>query len=243
MKIEFYEEFPSEGNLSKLRSINFPTKIFIAAKSTEEFRKYEKIAKEYKKNLEVAYWPIIKNSYWISPFSNTEDLIVLFKELNNIKNKLLIDLELPLKHRWKRCIRNIFCFKKNKNIIKIFLEQNKKRVTTAEYASTILSNIMKLLGLNYDVDYERSIMWYSSMFPNSLNKKVKDALYKLKRKENYSVSLGTIASGILGNEIILSPENLEKDLKFVKKCGFKKVVIFRLEGLNQDYLRVLNKFI
>ena len=55
MKIEFYEEFPNEENLSKLKLIKFPTKIFIAAKSVNEFKKYEKIAKFYKKNLDVAY--------------------------------------------------------------------------------------------------------------------------------------------------------------------------------------------
>ena len=39
IKIEFYEEFPNEENLSKLKLIKFPTKIFIAAKSVNEFKK------------------------------------------------------------------------------------------------------------------------------------------------------------------------------------------------------------
>jgi len=242
MNINFYEEFPSQETLSKLKFLKFPTKIFIAAKSIKEFKKYEKIAKGYKKDIEVAYWPIIKNSYWISPFSNTKDLISLFEELNNIKNPLLIDLELPLKSRWKMCIKNLFHFTKNKKIIKNFLGQNKERVTTAEYSSTIVSNFMKFLGLNYGLNYERSIMWYSSMFTHSFNKRVKYAISNLKEKENYSISLGVIATGVLGNESLLVPENLEKDLQFVKKCGFEKVVIFRLGGLNSSYAEILNKF-
>jgi hypothetical protein len=242
MKIEFYEEFPNEENLRKLNLIKFPTKIFIASKSIEEFKKYERLAKSYKKNLEVAYWPILKNSYWISPFSNTKDLIDLFSELNKIKNPLLIDLELPLRKRWKMYIKNIFYFRKNKKLIREFILKNKERITTAEYPFAFVSKFMKIMGLNYDINYERSVMWYSSMFPNSLNRKIKSNLKKIKNKNNHSISLGTIAIGILGNEKILSSRNLEKDLEFVKKQGFKKVIIFRLEGINKDYTRVLNKF-
>jgi hypothetical protein len=243
MQIEFYEEFPSEENLKKLKLIKFPTKIFIASKSVDEFKKYEKIAKSYKTDLKVAYWPIVKNSYWISPFANTKDLIELFSELNKIKNPLLIDLELPLRKKWKMYFKNIFHFSKNKKLIREFIEKNKERITTAEYPFAFVSKFMKLIGLNYKINYERSIMWYSSMFSKFLNKKIKFNLTKIKNKSNHSISLGTIAVGILGNEQILSPKNLEKDLEFVRKSGFKKVVIFRLGGLNRDYINVLHKFI
>lgn len=241
MIIEFYEEFPSNENLKKLKQIKFPTKIFIAAKSISEFKKWEKIAKSYKKSLEVAYWPIVKNSYWISPFSNTEDLIELFNNLDKIKNHLLIDLELPLRKRWRMYIKNIFHFRKNKKIIKEFLEKNKSRITTAEYPFAFVSRFMKFFGLNYNIDYERSIMWYSSMMKKKVNIIIKNNFKRIKNKNNYSISLGTIAIGILGNEPILSPDQLEKDIEFVKRSGFKKIVIFRLEGLITGYLNILNK--
>jgi hypothetical protein len=86
-------------------------------------------------------------------------------------------------------------------------------------------------------------MWYSSMNSEKLNKKIKKELTKIKNKEDYSVSLGTIAVGVLGNEPILLPEKLEKNLEFVKDKGFNRVIIFRLEGLNREYLNVINKFI
>ena len=243
MIIEFYEEFPNEENLKKLKQINFPTKIFIAAKSLKDFQKYEKLAKSYKKDLEVAYWPIVKNSYWISPFANNKDLMELFSELNKIKNPLLIDLELPLRVRWKMYFKNLFSFRENKKLIKQFLEQNKKRVTSAEYSLAFVSEVMKFLGLNYNINYERGVMWYSSMKSKGMNKKIKINLSKIKNKSNHSISLGTIAIGILGNEPILSPKQLGKDLEFVKEQGFEKVVIFRLEGLDKKYLEVIKKFI
>ncbi len=242
MKIEFYEEFPNKSNLKKLKDLKFPTKIFLAAKSIEEFKRHESIARKYKKDLEVAYWPIVKNSYWISPFSNHKDLLILFRELNTIKNPLLIDLELPLAKRWKMYFKNIFDFRKNKRLIQSFLEQNKNRITTAEYAH-VFSKMRKILGLSYKINHEKSIMYYTSVRSEKLNKKIRENLKQIKNKSNYSISLGTISIGILGNEPILSPQNFEKDLNFANKIGFKKIIIFRLEGLNKKYLKVINKFL
>ena len=243
MKIEFYEEFPNENNLKKLRLVKFKTRLFIAAKSLKEFKKFEKQVNQLKKDVEVAYWPIVKNSYWISPFSNPKDLKELFNELEKIKNHLLIDLELPLRKRWKMYFKNIFNFRRNKIEIKNFLERNKNRITTAEYPFTIVSKTMKFLGLNYNVHTEKSIMWYSSMMSKSINEKIKKNIKNLENKKDYSISLGTLAVGILGNEPRITPKNLEKDFRFAKKAGFDKVIIFRLEGINKRYMDVINKFI
>lgn len=242
MQIGFYEEFPSEKNLKKLKLIKFPSRIFIAAKSVEKFLGFEKIAKSYKKNLDVGYWPILPHSYWISPFSNTRDLVKTFEELSHVKNPILIDLELPFKNK-KMILKNSLSFFKNKKLIKTFLEEDKSRITTAEYTLAFVSNFMKFFGLNYNIKYERSIMWYSSMNSKFLNEKIKNNLKRIKDKTNYSISIGTIAKGILGNEPILSTKKLEKDLIFVQKEGFEKVVIFRLEGLNRNYIKVLEKFV
>jgi len=242
MRLEFYEEFPNKENLKKLKLIPFPTKLFLASRSLADFKKYEKIAKSYKKDLEVAYWPIVPNSYWISPFSNTQDLVNLFKELNSTKHTLLIDLELPLRKNWKLYLKNIFYFRKNRRLIKKFLEQNKARITTAEYPFAFVSNFMKLLGLNYKINYERSIMWYSSMMSRKVNNLIKKNFQRLKNKENHSVSLGTTAIGVLGNEPKISPAQLKEDLEFINKLGFKKVIIFRLEGINKEYLNALKNF-
>jgi len=44
----------------------------------------------------------------------------------------------------------------------------------------------------------------------------------------------------LFNEIFLF---IARDLMFVKKVGFKKAIIFRLGGLNREYVKVIGKFI
>jgi len=241
MQIDFYEEFPTKENLKKLKLINWESKVFIAVNSVEEFQKFEKQAKRINKKITYACWPIIKNSYWISPFSNTEDLIELFKELNKYNNHLLIDLELPIKKIL--ILKNIFWYLKNKKIIKKFLIENRKRITTAQFPSSLISLFMKFLGLDYNIKTEKSLMWYSSMDSSFMNKNIKKHLSKLKNKNNYSIGLGTIALGVLGDEPILSPENFEKDLQFVKTVGFNKVIIFRLGGLNKEYIKIIKRFL
>ena len=242
MKVEFYEEFPNKENLERLKLIKFKTRLFIAAKSLKEFQRFEKQAKKIKRNLEAAYWPIVKNSYWISPFSNTKDLIELFNELEKINNHLLIDLELPLAKHWRLYLKNILYLGKNKKLILNFLEKNKNKITTAEYIRSPLSKKTKFLGLDYDVKTEKSLMFYTSTIKKTDENLWKKKIFQIKNKKNYSISLGTLAIGILENEKILSPKNLEKDLEFVKKAGFDKVIIFRLEGLNKEYMKVINKF-
>lgn len=240
MKIDFYEEFPTRENLGKLKLIKFNSRVFIATKSLKKFRGIEKQIKKINKNIECAYGPIAKNSYYISSFSNTRDLIELFEELKNCGNHLLIDLELPLNR--KMVTKNILYYFKNRKIIKDFLESNKEKITTAQYSSSIRSLFMKILGLNYNLDLEKSFMWYSSTNSKFMNNNIKNSLIKLKNKNKYSISLGTIAIGVLGNEPILSPSKLKDDLEFAKNAGFDKVIIFRLGGLNKEYVQVINQF-
>jgi len=153
----------------------------------------------------------------------------------------LIDLELPLNK--KLILKNLFSFFKNKRIIKKFTNKNKHKITTAEPVEILFLKYLKFRGQDFPVKTEKSLMWYTSMIPKAVNKNIKKNLIKLKNKNQYSISLGIIAHGIFENEKILSSKNLEKDLEFVKKAGFKKVIIFRLEGLNKDYLKAIEKFV
>ena len=158
MKIDFYEEFPKKENLNKLKLIKFQTRLFIASKSLKKFQELEKQAKKINNKVECAYWPIIKNSYWISPFADTQDLLDLFNELNKCSNHILIDLELPLNKGL--ILSNISRYFKNRRLIRSFLKENKNRITTAQFPPSAIDLFMKILGLDYNIKVEKSFMWY-----------------------------------------------------------------------------------
>mgnify|MGYP001569101821 CR=1 FL=1 len=60
---------------------------------------------------------------------------------------------------------------------------------------------------------------------------------------NFVVALGTIAVGINGNEPILSPKELDRDLKIMKSNGISDAVVFRLGGLNKKYIDVIKEYV
>jgi len=253
MKIDFFEEFPTKKNLSKLKFINFNSTIYIAARSFTEFKNLKK--KIRKINSGVGYWPILERSYWISPFSYTFELRKLYKDIKKNQGrknlKILLDLELPFLNR-KLFFFNAFSFLKNKNLIKrIFVNAKKINIDilTAEYTSSsrFAHKILDLFGISYSLErfpHKKIIMFYSSMKKDK-NNYIKGYIKKQSKKfgDKIQIGLGTIAHGILGNEMILSPSELKNDLDFCMRQKINTVVIFRLGGLNKDYLKIIKKYL
>jgi len=240
MQINFYSEFPKEG-LKKIDLIDYKCKIFFAADSLRKFKRIKNKVGEINKKIICCWWPIFKGSYWVSPFSDTDELKRIFSELDNTNEELLIDLELPFLNK-KLFFKNLFKLRKNRALIREFLEENKERITTAQFPLITGKIFGRFLGLDYKTNTEKSIMCYSSIIPKFIDKAIKRQLANMKNKGEYSIGVGTIATGILSNENILVPEKMEKDLEFLKEIGVKKVIIFRLGGLNGDYIKIIKKY-
>lgn len=250
MRINFFEEYPTEENLLKIKLIDFPSTIFVASKSLDEFLKLKDKILKINDKVEVAYWPIIRRSYWFSPFSYKKDLKDFVNDIskNTESLKILLDLELPMKNKWYLYFVNIFSFFSNKQIIKNFIKNANKynlKIVTVEYApfNFFLAWLYKIIGISYDPEkYNNSVclMYYTSMNKKRTNNLIKQTILKIKEKnKSLELGLGTIATGVFGNEPILSLENLEKDLLFMKKNNFETATIFRLGGLNEEYLKVI----
>ncbi len=241
MIISFFEEFPNKSNLSKLDLINFNTKLYLAAKSYKEFKKI-KIKNRFIK--ELIYWPILEKNegYWISPFSDYKALLRIFNE--KINNKIMLDLELP-KNRFLM-IKNLFNFSKNKKLIRNFIND---KTYTAEYypQGRFKDKIFNFLGLNFSDSLHKNKvikMLYHSMHNFNENFIIKEISYGIKNyKEKYLLAFGTIAKGINKNELLLSLEQLDKDLRIAKELNVSEVIIYRLGGLNKKYINIMKKYV
>jgi hypothetical protein len=242
MQISYFEEFPTKDNLSKLKLIKGKTNLYLAAKSLKEFKKLSKNLRA-----ECIYWPLLekKEGYWISPWSKRSALKRIFSELEREKIPVMLDLELPTtKNPWLYLTQKINFFR-NKILIKNFIESYPGQTYLAEYypEGTWKEKIMQWCGLHYSNSKVKVIkMVYHSLHHFEENFIVKEiARGKEEWGENYLVALGTIAKGVKGNEPLLSPEQLEKDLQLCQRCGIKEVIIFRLGGLNQEYWRIIKR--
>ena len=87
------------------------------------------------------------------------------------------------------------------------------------------------------------------MLYSSIHSWVTEDLFRLKVKhfknkygDKFYVGLGVLDVGINKNEKIINTNTLERDLRICKELGVKEVVIYRLGGLNKDYLNVIKKY-
>lgn len=249
MRIDFFAEFPEEGELQKANEVDFPCTVWIAADSYEEYLDYKKELNQANSEVQSAYWPIVENSYYISPFASSEDVDEYFSELGKIEDeKILVDVERPFYNRWLY-LKNFMDFFRNRKSIRNFLgdrNDGKLEVMTAEFPGVPYFNwFRRLLGTSYSIQrlgHERCPMYHTSMMSSLKISLAKKSLRQKAGSEDMAVGLGTIATGMEGDEPILPPEGLERDLKFLKEIGVQHAVIFRLGGIDEEYLQVLEQF-
>ncbi len=231
MRISFFEEFPTKENLKKAEFITWPSTIYVASESLDKFLNTIKSIKN--KNLDFVWWPVLekKEGYWVSILSDRKALNRIFDEIKKsekMKVKVMLDLELPLKNRFS--IKRIIQSFGNRKIFRDMLKM--KNTLTCEYHYS--NFIDSLLGYNKKYkDKERIKMCYSS-FDGFSEEKIMDY-----SKRGLKIGLGCIDIGILGDERIISPEKIKKEIGICKKCGIKEVIIFRLGGLNEDYASII----
>lgn len=241
MRISFFEEFPNTKNLRKLSLVNWDTKLYLAAKSLNEFNQI----KNGLKAKEIIYWPILekKEGYWISPFSQRKALQRILAELKGSKTSIMLDLELPTTKNPSLYLTQFLNFFRNKKLIREFIQNYHGKVYLAEYypSGKMKDQVMTSLGLHFNLQQVKVIkMFYHSM--HNFNKKLfQEALQKGRKKwgNNFIPSFGAIAVGIQGNESILTVKQLKNDLRLAKETGIEEVILFRLGGLNKEYLKML----
>ena len=254
MQINFFEEYPTTANMSKLDLIDWPSILLVAAPSLFEF---ENICKKYANkypHITFGWWPTIPDSYWVSGLANPQDLKLLFKQLTlKINTKtlpVLIDFELPIKKHLY--LKNILHIRQNKQIISNFFADSNiynLKIYTAEYPSINKSMhfLWRTLGLSppFSSGHTKIPMCYSSMKPNRygdvLWNRVKIFQNKLAQKypNRISFGLGLIANGVYEDEPILTTEKLRLDIEWARNCNISEIFIFRLGGMSEQYVEIL----
>jgi hypothetical protein len=249
MQINFFEEYPNEDTLSKLKLINFETKLYIAAKNVSQFLKYKReILSRFRKVKEVIYWPVLeeKEGYWISAFSKKEALLKIFNEIEGSSEVfgVLLDLEVPMKCKslFFTQIGNIIF---NRKLIIKFVKNSKHHIVVAQLPFyDFRKYLMNFAGINFSFsNYHRIDMVYTSFvkqvdyLKNILG--MSNGMYK-----DYSIGLGVIAIGEDNKTLpLLKSEDLRKDLEILRDRKIKEAILYRLGGLNKDYIKVIQDFI
>ncbi|OGM01886.1 hypothetical protein A2115_00350 [Candidatus Woesebacteria bacterium GWA1_41_8] len=254
MQIDFFEEFPNDDSLSKLRIIKFRTNLYVAAKSVKEFLVLKtRIKNSYRNVAEVIYWLILEadEGYWLSAFSKTSAIKRILNELKNTNEKfsVLWDAELPIlaKELFVTQLPNFFV---NRNIIQetLFHQNPNHPLIITAFPKSGINKLLSSLACTYFSS--GSFPYIDMLYTSLLRIKNKSGYLRslIKRNKNkfqgYSVALGLIGRGVEDfSTPLISPMNLKMDLSIAQKEGVKNVVLYRLGGLNKNYLGVLEKFV
>jgi hypothetical protein len=254
--VQFFEEYPRPENLEKLRMLDFDSLVYVAASSLREFEAIRDKIKSINPRVEAGYWPVLATSYWVSPFAAPTELeeltLDLFQSRQARPLKVMLDLELPFLNL-KLFYANAFSFAKSKALIqRLFAEAPKFNIelTTAEYPypNAFLHAMARALGVSYPVDrypHTPIVMYYSSLLTNEfIQRRIVNYLRGLRASshEPMELGLGTIATGVQGDEPVLPAAQLAQDLAFARELHVDTVTVFRLGGLTPEYLGVLRKF-
>ncbi len=261
MRINFFEECigDPEIDLQNAALITWPSTVYIAATSLAEFIERRRVLSTINPTVTAAYWPVLPNSYWISPFADPGELEILRNELISYDGEhltVLLDLELPIL-KPSQFKRNFVSFFTNRRRITRLLHIQKENISfaTAEYWYAIgwahfLTVLFGVTFPNKKSGHSRLIMYYSSTLRQNGVVKYSEAMDYMKialtkeaaKDRGVQAALGTTDVGIFGNEIQMQPEELAYDLSLLKSAGFKEATIFRLAGI-RPYLSVLSEFI
>ena len=252
MKISFFEEYPSKENLRRLQLVKVPTSLYLGSKSVKEFLELRQaLQRDYKQVKQVIYWPILdsKEGYWLSAFSKTEAIKRISRELKITKEPfpVLWDAELPTLNK-KLFFTELPNLIQNKKLIhEILLSQLPNHpLVVAQFPKLGLPERLSQLGASSFPfsNYHRLDMLYSSIMniPNS-DKYILDTIRSNKNKyQHYSVSFGLLAGGQEDESSLISLKDLDRELTIAKEEHIEEVVMYRLGGLNMDYLKVLEKY-
>ena len=100
-------------------------------------------------------------------------------------------------------------------------------------AGTVVPNFLDFLQNKNLKAKERIKMCYSEAALKILGKSF--------AKKGFKIGLGCIATGIYGDEKTISPEKLGKEISRAKAYNANEVIIFRLGGLNEEYISEIKK--
>lgn len=262
MRISFFEEYPDDvRNLAPAQHLP-PSTVFLAAKSATDFLRHRDALHRINPQMQAAYWPILPESYWFSPWSNTRELekfahdldTLLLRNINHNPHtaplRILLDLELPLL-RPALFFRNMRHIPSSARWIRDFLQTSQERglaVTTAEYPpiGRISAALLRALRISVGLEQQhawniqRCLMCYSSMIPSAwllskMHAYIRRQMAQIQTSPLHPHAL-SVGLGVLAhgvfNEPLLSVEKLQDELETLKTWGLGEVMVFRLGGIS-----------
>ncbi len=245
VRVGLYEEFPDPWRLERLRQVNFPVTLAIAAPDRTTFlERRADILRTYPQVREVYFWPLLDDAegYYPGTWSDAAAIERVADEAADMP--VLWDLEMP---RDKTTV-SFGSWPHNRAFLDRWLRERNAPVHLWRSHDTMGLNplFLRLIGMHFDpLDYP-ALTLHLNLYATG-DGLPDDQMARVLRcgveryGDRFIPSLGILNDGEGPEELFVSAETLRRDLILAREAGVAEVWLFGVNGLNDAYLSVLRE--
>jgi hypothetical protein len=246
VRVGLYEEFPNPWRLAKLRQLDFPVTLAVAAGSRAEFFQLrETIRRTYPQVREVYFWPLLtpEEGYYPGPWSSPVGVQRLTADATDVP--LLWDLEIPRGTTSLRSLSLAHWWANHRTLTRFFADRSQPVHIWRTHVSMGLNpTFLRLTAMHVDpVDYPQ-VRLHLDLYTTGAGQNA-DELTRILRcgVERYGArfipSFGVLNDQEGPAEIFVPPDTFRRNLRLARTAGVSEIWIFGVNGLNSDYLDAL----
>jgi hypothetical protein len=243
VRIGLYEEFPNPWRLSRLRLIDFPVTLAVAAPSHAAFIELRAaIMHDFPQVREVYFWPLLSydEGYYPGTWSNAAAVERAAADADGLP--VLWDLELPL----GKTRPSFTGWLRNRAFLDRWLRSRSQPVHIwRSYHTMGLDPLfLRLAGLHFDPLNYPAVSLHLDLYARG------DGLPQAQMArilrcgvERYGArfipSLGVLNDGEGPEQGFVPPATLRRNLELARAAGVAQVWLFGVNGLNAEYLEAI----
>lgn len=242
-EIHFFEEYPTASNLERARLIGFPATVFLAAETLDDFERARETLRKFNPSIAAAWWPVPARSRAMSVFCDPSELTPITEALGAASpGRVLLDLELPVWEPRRMLSRPSELRRARRELDRLFaVALARHEVWTAEWPPAAPGRVLRWLRIALPHARMRVYMLYTSTMPGWWRRLLLGRISRRFTGRRSAIAVGVLASGIAGDEPLLSVAAFERDLREAQRLRSAAVVIYRLGGLEPAHLRAIEE--
>ena len=245
VRVGLYEEFPNPWRLARLRQLNFPVTLAVAAPSRAAFLELRAtILHEYPQVREVYFWPLLTydEGYYPGTWSSAEAVQRVAHEAEGLP--ALWDLEMPL-----GITRPSFeSWSRNRSFLKGWLHERKEPVHIWRTHTTMGLDplFLRLMGMHFDPLEYPAVSLHLDLYATGTGLPEGQMARVLRcgverYGQRFIPSLGVLDDGEGPKSGFVPAETLRRNLELARAAGVAEVWLFGVNGLNETVLTTLHE--
>ena len=244
VRIGLYEEFPGSDRLDKLRQVDFPVSLALAASSRAQFLQLrDTVRREYPQVRDVLFWPLLTpdEGYYPGAWSDATAVRRAAREAEGLP--VLWDLELP-RNPARPSLRDWW---RNRTFIDALLQQRAEptHIWRSSTAMGLDSALLRLSALQFDPLRYRQVSLQLDLYatgaglPDPVLRRVLRCGVE-RYGDRFIPSFGVLNDGQAATDVFVPTATLQRYLQAARQAGVGEVWVFGANGLTGDVVRTLH---